>query len=63
VTQLTTREMQVARLVSSGLTDKEAAALLGISRFTLRNHMTKILIKCKVRNRTELARMELGRVE
>lgn len=57
--ELTERQQEIAKLVSVGLKDKEIGELLEISRFTVRNHITKILRRYNVRNRTELARMEL----
>jgi DNA-binding CsgD family transcriptional regulator len=56
---LTEREKEVVGLVVTGLTNAEISEKLGITRNTVTAHMTKIFIKCNVRNRTELARMEL----
>lgn len=56
---LTAREKEVVGLVATGLTNAEIAGCLSIKTGTVRIHMHNIFIKCKVRNRTELARMEL----
>lgn len=56
---LTTREKEVVGLVATGLTNAEVAERLAIKSGTVRIHLHNIFIKCNVRNRTELARMEL----
>lgn len=52
---LTYKERQIAILVGRGLTNKEIALVLEISHFTVRNHVTTILKKLNIRNRSELA--------
>lgn len=55
--RLTTREMEVLRMVAEGLTDREAADGLGISVRTVETHVSNLLHKLGVRNRAEAARI------
>lgn len=50
---LSEREMQVLECVVRGLSNKEIAALLGISHQTVKNHVTSILRKFSVEDRTQ----------
>jgi len=50
---LSNREMQVLECVVRGLSNKEVAALLGISHQTVKNHVTSILRKFSVEDRTQ----------
>ena len=50
---LSNREMQVLECVVRGLSNKEIAALLGISHQTVKNHVTSILRKFSVEDRTQ----------
>jgi DNA-binding NarL/FixJ family response regulator len=52
---LSEREAEVARLVGSGATNAEIARTLYISEGTARNHVSKILRKLDLRDRTLLA--------
>ena len=52
---LTAREEEILRLVSSGLANKEVARLLDVQERTVKHHMTQILQKLHLRNRTEAA--------
>lgn len=52
---LTPREHQVLAAVAQGLSNKEIAASLGLSEYTIRNHLRNILEKLHLRNRTEAA--------
>jgi len=48
---LTTREIQVARLVADGLSNNEIAERLGVRFFTARNHVERALAKLGVASR------------
>jgi DNA-binding NarL/FixJ family response regulator len=50
---LSDREMQVLNCVVRGLSNKEIAGLLGISHQTVKNHVTSILRKFGVEDRTQ----------
>jgi LuxR family maltose regulon positive regulatory protein len=49
---LTSRELQILRLVAQGLSDKEAAAALDLSEHTVHRHISNILNKLDVPSRT-----------
>jgi DNA-binding CsgD family transcriptional regulator len=51
---LTPRELQIARLASSGLTYKQVAARLAISAATVRTHLSAIYDKLAVRKQAEM---------
>ena len=53
---LTSREREVALLVSDGLRSREVAERLGIASQTVKSHLKTIFDKLGVRNRVELAR-------
>lgn len=53
--RLTLREAQVAVAVASGKSNGEVAAELGIREKTVKNAMMSVFLKCRVRNRVELA--------
>ncbi len=52
---LTIREDEILRLVAKGMSNKQVAIALDIQEKTVKHHMTSILNKLKVRNRTEAA--------
>lgn len=52
---LSPREMEILQHVTRGLSNKEIAYALGISQQTVKNHMTAILHKLDVEDRTQAA--------
>ena len=52
---LTPTQMEVLRCVHSGLLNKQIAHELGIAEATVKVHMTAVMRKLKVRNRTQAA--------
>lgn len=52
---LTTREGEIARLAADGTSNQEIASSLAISPRTVERHITNVLTKLGLRNRTELA--------
>ncbi len=57
--QLTDRELEIARFVARGYDNQRIAITLGISIRTVGTHITNILHKADVANRTQLARLML----
>ena len=53
--QLTAREREVVRLVAEGLDNREVAAAAYMGEGTVRNHISQILAKLGLRNRTQIA--------
>lgn len=58
---LSPREMEILEHVTRGLSNKEIAYKLGISHQTVKNHMTAILRKLRVDDRTQAAVYALRR--
>jgi len=54
-TPLSPREMEILQHIARGQSNKEVAYELGISRQTVKNHMTSILRKLAVNDRTQAA--------
>lgn len=52
---LSSRELAITKLVGEGKTNKEIAAELYLSIGTVKNHITQILQKLELRDRTQLA--------
>ena len=55
IEELTGREREILALVASGLSNKHVALRLDLQEKTVKHHMTRILAKLNVRNRTEAA--------
>ncbi|SMC24151.1 two component transcriptional regulator, LuxR family [Clostridium acidisoli DSM 12555] len=55
LTELTSREQEVAKLIAKGHSNKEICKILFLTEGTVRNYVTKILEKLELNNRTELA--------
>ncbi len=58
---LSPREMEILQYVTRGMSNKEIALALGISHQTVKNHMTSILRKLAVEDRTQAAVYALRR--
>jgi DNA-binding NarL/FixJ family response regulator len=58
---LSSREMEVLAFVTGGMSNKEIATSLGISHQTVKNHVTAILRKLGVEDRTQAAIYALRR--
>lgn len=54
--RLTPREAEVARLLGSGLMDREIATMLGIGRRTVETHAANVRAKLGLKSRRELIR-------
>lgn len=52
---LTQRERDIAELIAEGLDNREIAQALYLSEGTVRNHISAILQKCGLKNRTQIA--------
>ena len=52
---LSPRELEILEYVTNGMSNKEIANRLGISQQTVKNHMTSILKKLNVQDRTQAA--------
>lgn len=52
---LTERETEICRLIAEGKSNKEIAGQLFLSQGTVKNHITRVLVKLDLRDRTQLA--------
>ncbi len=52
---LSLQERQVVLLIAEGLTNREIAERLGLSVFTVRNQVGRILRKLNAKNRSQIA--------
>jgi len=54
--QLTPQELQIARLVAEGKTNREVAATLFVTPKTVEFHLTRVYRKLEIHSRSELVR-------
>lgn len=52
---LTEREIEICRLIAEGKNNQEIAKELFLSQGTVKNHITRVLVKLDLRDRTQLA--------
>lgn len=52
---LTVREIDICRLIAEGKNNQEISSVLYLSEGTVKNHITRILVKLDLRDRTQLA--------
>jgi len=55
IASLTSREKEILTLVAAGLSNKRVALELDLHEKTVKHHMTRVLAKLNVSNRTEAA--------
>jgi two-component system, NarL family, response regulator len=58
---LTARELEILKMLSKGLTNKQIGLVLGISDNTVKNHVNSIIEKLEVSDRTEAATTAIQR--
>jgi DNA-binding NarL/FixJ family response regulator len=58
---LTSRELEVLKMVAKGMGNKEIAASLSIAEVTVKLHVSHVLEKLNVKDRTEAATVALKR--
>jgi DNA-binding NarL/FixJ family response regulator len=51
---LSPRQVEIMKLISRGMSDKQIAWQLSISFYTVRSHMSRLFRKCNVNDRLEL---------
>jgi DNA-binding NarL/FixJ family response regulator len=60
VDRLSTRELQVLRLIGSGMSTREAASLLNVSMKTIESHRQRIKSKINLRSGTQLVQFAVN---
>jgi DNA-binding CsgD family transcriptional regulator len=60
INELTPQELQIARFVAQGLSNKEVAAQLFLSPRTIDHHLRRVFAKLRIASRARLAGLPLG---
>lgn len=60
IQDLTSRELEIAKLIAEGLSNREIAAKIFITEGTVKNHITNILSKLGLNHRTQIALCVIG---
>ncbi len=55
IEKLTARELEIAKMISQGMSNREISDAIFLSEGTVKNHLTSILEKLNLRDRTQLA--------
>lgn len=55
IDKLTPREIEITNLIAQGKSNRDISKLLYITEGTVRNHVTNILVKLELRDRTQIA--------
>ena len=58
---MSAREEEILRSICEGYKNKEIAEALGIDQGTVKNHVTRILVKMGAKNRTHAVAMKVKR--
>lgn len=61
LTRLTPRERQVLALIVEGKTNKAIGAALGIAEGTVKSHIRQMMLTMRVKSRTQMALLAIGR--
>jgi DNA-binding NarL/FixJ family response regulator len=59
LSSLSTREMEIVKLLVNGNSNKQAAAILGLSTRTVESHRARIMLKLRVHSMSELTRIAI----
>lgn len=63
LTRLTPRERQVLALIVEGKTNKAIGTALGIAEGTVKSHIRQMMLTMRVKSRTQMALLAVGRLQ